>query len=360
MKRSSATSHTTSVVGEDQENPSEFQVGGAVTAQHLVAYLFELRKVARLQKQLEDTSLLSEQFDELKQKLKNVMGDLKVSEDNYDEVEKSMRDLKDDNDRLGRQGNEAQNLLSDEKKKLTEAYSCTVLWTQACQKQESKTQEVEAEASNLRQQNQALQDSVKDLSESVKKIETELAQEKIQTQAVQETQKYWSERHLETDSERQMAIDQRDEEVEKCKIMKADLDTSRIVSKQHAEGEEAWSLIYHSERAGWEKKAKQLEKSLTESNKQLSECQRLLSRAQDAAKVKSDINNRVAKQNTETASRLSEKQAELETIAETLRVRQRELSFPSTGCALCVGQAGVGAATQPNYLDGALSEPALK
>ena len=111
----------------------------------------------------------------------------------------------------GRQGDEAQNRLSDEQKKLTEAYSCTVLWTQACQKQESKTQEVEAEASNLRQQNQALQDSVKDLSESVKKIETELAQEKIQTQAVQETQKYWSERHLETDSERQMAIDQREE-----------------------------------------------------------------------------------------------------------------------------------------------------
>ena len=38
---------------------------------------------------------MSEQFDELKQKLKNVTGDLKASEENHDEMERPMQELKD-------------------------------------------------------------------------------------------------------------------------------------------------------------------------------------------------------------------------------------------------------------------------
>ena len=185
---------------------------------------------------VEDTALSSQKFEDLKERLRTVTGDVKASEEKNEELESSLRVLKEDNDRLGRRGAESQQVLSAESKKLTQAYSCTVLWTQTCQRQESKTQAAEAEASDLRQQNKTLQDSVKDLSESVRDIESELAQEKRQTRAVQETQKYWSDKRAEVDSEYQEALEQRDAEVAKSKLLKSDLDTARIVSKKHQIG----------------------------------------------------------------------------------------------------------------------------
>ena len=147
-------------------------------------YLFLLKKVATLQQMVEDTSLTSQRFGDLKERLRTVTGDVKATKEENEELESSLRVLREDDDRLGRQGTESQQLLSAETKKNNEAYSCTVLWTQSCQRQESKTQAAEADASELRQQNKTLQESVKDLSESVRDIESELEREKCQTRAV--------------------------------------------------------------------------------------------------------------------------------------------------------------------------------
>ena len=100
-------------------------------------YLFLLEKVVTLQQMVEDISLTSQRFEDLKERLRTVTGDVKATKEENEELESSLRVLREDNDRLGRQGAESQQLLSAETKK-NEAYSCTVLWTQSCQRQESK------------------------------------------------------------------------------------------------------------------------------------------------------------------------------------------------------------------------------
>ena len=146
--------------------------------------------------------------------------------------------------------------------------------------------------------------------------------------------------------EYQMAISERDAEVKRSELLKSNLDTSRVVSKQHADAEEAWPLIHYTQRSQWENTESQLEKSLAEKGGELSECKALLSKAQDAVKVKSAINSQVADQQRKTAVRLPERRAELENEAETLRRQQQQpSSSPVSGS---------------NYLDGSLPEGAIR
>ena len=122
----------------------------------------------------EDTALNSERAEEMKDKLMMAVWDHKAVSQENDEMKASLRDLREDNDRLGRQGVESQQELWAEKQKKTEAHICTILWTRARQKQEAeprasadtqwkKVESAEAAASELRQEHEVLNATVRDI-----------------------------------------------------------------------------------------------------------------------------------------------------------------------------------------------------
>ncbi len=59
-------------------------------------YLWELRKVVKLNKQLKETAIQSGQFRHLTIELKNATGELKTTEDTQEELEKSVKSLQND------------------------------------------------------------------------------------------------------------------------------------------------------------------------------------------------------------------------------------------------------------------------
>ena len=259
-------------------------------------YLKTLRDYQSVAQQVRDTAIHAERAQELKDKLKDHVRDLRVVNERNEELERTMQDLQEASQQL--QEASQQELAMEKVKKMdalklsADANKISHEWIAAFKNAEEEAQdaadaqwlvlqEAEQSAAVSRQESEALDVTLKD-------TESKLQREQCDKQAVGEVAKYWQGRHTVSEDECQAAIRQRDLDAEEWQKTRDNLDTTRVVKNQHRDSNEALEMIQYAERKQWEAEVNRLEVTLAEYKEDLAESRAILSRSQKDEMLGSD------------------------------------------------------------------------
>ncbi len=255
-----------------------------------------LRDYQSVAQQVRDTAIHAERAQELKDKLKDHVRDLRVVNERNEELERTMQDLQEASQQL--QEASQQELAMEKMKKMdalklsADANKISHEWIAAFKNAEEEAQdaadaqwlvlqEAEQSAAVSRQESEALDVTLKD-------TESKLQREQCDKQAVGEVAKYWQGRHTVSEDECQAAIRQRDLDAEEWQKTRDNLDTTRVVKNQHRDSNEALEMIQYAERKQWEAEVNRLEVTLAEYKEDFAESRAILSRSQKDEMLGSD------------------------------------------------------------------------